>query len=68
MTLAVLLTRVMITRSGSYMRHPLSRAQMLKGVRKAIRKLKKERRGPKWLLPSMRRYKKRLAAEVRADG
>ena len=47
------------------MRHRFSKEVQLRGVRKAIRALKKKRGGPKWLLPSMKRYEKRLAAEVR---
>jgi hypothetical protein len=38
----------------------------LRGLRKGIRTLKNKRDGAKWLLPSMRRYEKKLAAEVRA--
>lgn len=50
------------------MRHRLSKADQLRGIRRAIRVLRKKRGGPKWLLPSMRRYERKLAAEVRADG
>ena len=49
-------------------KHRLSKREQLRGVRKAIRTLREKRGGPKWLLPSMRRYEKRLAAEVRAEG
>jgi len=49
------------------MRHRFPKKVQLAGVRKAIRTLQKKRSGPKWLLPSMRRYEKRLAAEAR-DG
>ncbi len=48
--------------------HRLSKREQLAGVRKAIRVLRKKRGGPKWLLPSMSRFEKRLAAEVRAKG
>jgi hypothetical protein len=50
------------------MRHPLSKAQMWKGLRKAIRTQNKRRSGPKHLLPSMGRHEERLTTEVRADG
>jgi hypothetical protein len=46
-------------------RHRLNKAEQLRGVRKAIRVLRQKRGGPKWLLPSMRRYERKLAAEVR---
>lgn len=47
------------------MRHRFDKRTQLRGIRKAIRTLQKKRGGPKWLLPSMRRYEKRLATEVR---
>ncbi len=49
------------------MGHRLTKREQLRGVRKGIRVLSRKRGGPKWLLPSMRRYEKRLAAEVRAE-
>ncbi len=49
------------------MRHRLSKQEQLAGVRKGIRVLSKKRVGPKWLLPAMRRYAQRLAAEVRLE-
>lgn len=49
------------------MRHRLSKQEQLASVREGIRVLSKKRGGPKWLLPAMRRYSHRLAAEVRAE-
>lgn len=46
------------------MRHKLSESERLKGLRKGIRTLEKKRGGPKWLLPSMRAYEKRLSQKV----
>ena len=48
-------------------KHRLSKSQQLRGVRKAIRTLRNKRGGPKWLVSSMQRYAKKLAAEVRAS-
>ena len=49
------------------MRHRFPKRVQLRGVRKAIRTLTKKGGGPKWLLPSMRKYEKQLAAQVRDE-
>lgn len=38
----------------------------LRGLRKGIRVLERKRGGPKWLLPGMKKYARKLAAEIRA--
>ncbi len=45
-------------------KHVLTPEQQLKGVRKAIRTLTRKRGGPKWLLPSMKRYARKLAGQA----
>lgn len=45
--------------------HRLSVEDRVKGLRKGIRVLSRKRGGPKWLLPSMKRYLKRLEAQKR---
>lgn len=45
--------------------HRLSVQDRIKGLRKGIKVLSRKRGGPKWLLPSMKRYLKRLQAEDR---
>jgi hypothetical protein len=46
--------------------HRLSVADRIKGLRKGIKVLSRKRGGPKWLLPSMKRYLKTLEAQRRA--
>jgi len=46
-------------------RHRLSKREQLRGVRKGIHVLKRKRGGPRWLIPSMEKFAKRLAAEIR---
>jgi hypothetical protein len=50
------------------MKHRFTPEQRLRGLRKAIRTLEGKRGGPKWLLPSMRRYERKLTEEIRAGG
>jgi len=47
-------------------RYQMSLEEKLRGCRKAIRVLKRKRGGPKWLLPGMRNYARRLADELKA--
>jgi hypothetical protein len=46
-------------------RHVMTPAERLRGIRKAIRTLRSRRGGPKWLLPGLQKYEKKLAREVR---
>ena len=45
--------------------HRLSAEDRIKGLRKGIKVLSRKRGGPKWLLPSMKRYLKKLEAQHR---
>lgn len=49
-------------------KHILSKAEVLRGLRGAIRTIEQKRGGttPKWLLPGMRRFARRLKDEVAA--
>jgi len=38
--------------------------EKLRGIRKGIRTLRKKRGGPKWLIPSMRRYERELLKKL----
>jgi hypothetical protein len=44
--------------------HKLTKQQQIKGLRKALRSW----RTPPWLKPSIRRYLKRMEAELRREG
>jgi hypothetical protein len=46
-------------------RHILTDEQKLQGIRRGIRVLKKKRGGPKWLIPSMKKYERRLAEQLK---
>jgi hypothetical protein len=47
-------------------RHELTIREKLRGLSRAINTLKRKRRGPTWLLPSIREYRKRLLRELGA--
>lgn len=47
--------------------YEMSTEEKLRGVRKGIRTLIKKRGGPKWLVPSMRRYERKLAEQVQRE-
>lgn len=47
-------------------RYEMSLEEKLRGCRKAIRVLERERGGPKWLLPGMRKYARRLSDKLKA--
>jgi len=44
----------------------MSKEERLRGCRKAIRVLERKRGGPKWLLPGLSKYARKLADEVKA--
>ncbi len=41
-------------------RHVLTTEERLRGVRAAIRKMRRTKRGPVWLIPSMERHAEKL--------
>jgi hypothetical protein len=45
-------------------RPKLTKEAQLRGIRKAIRSIERKRLSPKWLLPGMRRFARRLEAEI----
>jgi hypothetical protein len=48
-------------------RHVLTTKEKLRGLRNGIRKLKEKRGGPKWLIPSMKNYERRLAEQLKSE-
>jgi hypothetical protein len=46
-------------------RHILSVEEKLKGIRRGIRTLEKKPGGPTWLIPSMKKYARKLAEQLR---
>jgi hypothetical protein len=46
-------------------RHVLTTEEKLRGIRRGIRTLKNKRGGPKWLVPSMKRYERKLTAQLK---
>ncbi len=46
-------------------RHELTTEEKLRGLRRGIRKLRQKRGGPKWLIPSMRKYERRLREQLK---
>ncbi len=45
--------------------HKLTLEEKVRGIRKNIRVLSRKRGGPKWLLPSMRVYLKKLQEQIK---
>jgi hypothetical protein len=45
-------------------RPKLTKEAQLRGIRKAIRTIDRKRVSPKWLLPGMRRFARKLEAEI----
>jgi hypothetical protein len=45
--------------------HVLTVEEKLKGIRRGIRALEKNRKGPTWLIPSMKKYQRRLEEQLK---
>ena len=45
-------------------RPKLTKEAQLRGIRKAIRTIDRERVSPKWLLPGMRKFARKLEQEI----
>lgn len=48
------------------MKRQLSKQEQLTGTLKAIRNLKRKKKGPVWLIPSLERFAKKLRDEIRS--
>jgi len=46
------------------MKHRLDKQEQLRGTEKAIQSLKRTRKGPVWLIPSLRRFADKLRREI----